>query len=255
MRCEIVTAPVSESDHTAIVFSLAPGAAMPIRSDDLAAVRRVPLFARLGARTAARLFRAAEVRHFGAGSVLFREGDSAGHLYVALDGYVCLQASDGHGEDHVIEFVVPGQAFIAAAVMLERAFLLTAQVVQPSRILTIPAKDFRDCAESDLALARALIRDSSLHWRSIIGQIKSLKMQTAPQRLAAFLASLAEGESGPAAVQLPCERRLLATWLGMVPASASRAFQTLRGIGVEGQGAEMTIRSVERLREFARTAK
>ncbi len=225
---------------------------MPIRPDDLAAVERVPLFAKLGPRTSTRLFRAAQVHHFGAGSLLFREGDRADHLYAALDGYVCLKASDGRGEDPVIEFVSPGHAFITAAVMLERAFLLTAQVVQPGRVLMIPAEDFRRCAETDLVLARELIRASSAHWRSMIGQIKSLKMQTGPQRLAAFLVSLAEGQSGQVTVQLPCERRLLATWLGMVPASASRAFNTLQELGVEGRGAQMTIRSVERLREYTR---
>jgi CRP/FNR family transcriptional regulator, transcriptional activator FtrB len=225
---------------------------MTIRAEDRAAAGQIPLFAKLSTRTSARLFRAAQAHHFGTGSVLFREGDAAEHFHVALDGYVCLKASDGRGEDHVIEFVRPGTAFIAAAVMLGRPFLLTAQVVQPGRILFIPADDFRQAAESDLALAVALIRASSQHWRSMIGQLKSLKMQTATQRLASFLLSLAEGQGEPATIELPCERRLLATWLGMVPTSASRAFGELEKIGVVGHGSRLQIRSLEQLAGYAR---
>jgi CRP/FNR family transcriptional activator FtrB len=91
-----------------------------------------------------------------------------------------------------------------------------------------------------------------VQWRALVGQIKSLKMQTGPQRLAAFLASLADGKSGEATVELPCERQVLATWLGMVPATASRAFKELSRIGVEGRGQSLKIRSVHRLLDYAK---
>jgi CRP/FNR family transcriptional activator FtrB len=225
---------------------------MAIRADDRAAVQKIPLFSRLGARTATRLFRSAQVHHYGPGSILFREGDQPEHLHVAIESYVCLKASDGRGEEHVIEFVPAGTAFIVAAIMLNRPVLMTAQVVQPGRVLLIPADDFRRAVDADLSLARAVLRAQSQHWRSLVGQLKSLKMQTATQRLASFLLSLAEGQTAPATVELPCERRLLATWLGMVPTSASRSFSELEKIGVEGRGARLQIRSLERLAAYAR---
>lgn len=225
---------------------------MAIPAEDRAAVQKVPLFSRLHARTAARLFRSAQVHHFGPGSILFREGDQPEHLCVELDGYVGLKASDGRSEEHVIEFVPAGTAFIIAAVMLNRPLLLTAQVVQVGRILLIPANDFRRAVQDDRSLAYAVLNAKSQHWRSMIGQLKSLKMQTATQRLASFLLSLAEGQTAAATVELPCERRLLATWLGMVPTSASRSFSELEKIGVEGGGARLQIRSLERLAAYAR---
>jgi CRP/FNR family transcriptional regulator, transcriptional activator FtrB len=225
---------------------------MSMRADDRAAIQQIPLFAKLSARTATRLFRAAQVQHFGPGSILFREGDNAEHFHVALEGYVCLKTSDARGDEHVIEFVPPGMAFIAAAVMLGRPYLMTAEVMQPGRILFIPADEFRSAAEADLDLACALIRSASQHWRSMIGQLKSLKMQTATQRLASFLLSLAEGQTSPATIELPCERRLLATWLGMVPTSVSRSFSELEKIGVEGRGSRLVIRSLDRLAGYAK---
>ena len=66
-----------------------------------------------------------------------------------------------------------------------------------------------------------------------------------------FLVSLVDRSRGEARVKLPCERRILAQWLGMVPTSASRAFRELGTIGVEGRGRSLRIRSLQRLIEFA----
>jgi CRP/FNR family transcriptional activator FtrB len=225
---------------------------MSLSPDHLAAIRALPLFADLPARTGERLFQGARVHHFGAGSVLFREGDSSDYLYLPLGGAVCLKAAGAERQQYVIEFVPPGQPFILAAVLLDKPFLMTAQVVQAGEVLLIPSADFRRQAHDDLALARSINLSSAVQWRALIGQVKSLKMQTGAQRLAAFLASMVDGQQGEVTVELPCERQILATWLGMVPSSGSRAFRELGRIGVVGHGHQLHIRSAERLIEYAR---
>ena len=224
---------------------------MTLRAADLAAVQRLPLFSSVPHSVSARVLKTARLHHFATGSVLFREGEPADWLYCTLDCHVVLKAKNGNGQESIIEFVPPGQPFIVAAVLLDRPFLMTAQVVETSRVLLIPAADFRRALETDLALAAALNRVSAEHWRGLIGQIKSLKMRTAAQRLAAFLISLVDKRDGEASVHLPCERRVLAAWLGMVPTSASRAFRDLAAMGVEGRGRTLRIQSLDRLIEFA----
>jgi len=224
---------------------------MPIPAEQLPALKRLPLLADVPERIRSALLRGAQLRHFGSGSILFREGDAPDHLYLPLDARVCLEADDGH-QQHVIEFVPPGQPFILAAVALDKPFLMTAEVVQPGMILLIPAADFRRGMAASIALAQAVNESASIQWRALIGQIKSLKMQTGPQRLAAFLTSLVDGKSDEATIDLPCERQILATWLGMVPATASRAFRELGRLGVEGRGQTLRIRSVRRLADYAK---
>ncbi len=224
---------------------------MPIPADQLAAIRRLPLLADVPRAISGPLLRDARLQHFGVGSILFREGDAAENLYLPLDARVCLKAGDAP-QEHVIEFVPAGEPFILAAVILDKPFLMSAQVVQAGTVLQIPAAEFRRCAARSIALAQAVNESASVQWRALIGQIKSLKLQTGPQRLAAFLASLVEGQSGEATIDLPCERQILATWLGMVPATASRAFKELSRIGVEGRGQKLRIRSVRRLADYAK---
>lgn len=114
-------------------------------------------------------------------------------------------------QQQVIEFAPAGEPFILAAVILDKPFLMTAQVVQAGMLLMILAADFRRCSAQSIDLSQAINESASVQWRALVGQIKSLKMQTGPQRLAAFLASLADGKSGEATVELPCERQVLAT--------------------------------------------
>jgi CRP/FNR family transcriptional regulator, transcriptional activator FtrB len=227
---------------------------MALRAEHLAAIRTLPLFSELPARVTDCLLRGARVHHFGVGSLLFREGDSSDYLYFALGGHVCLKAAGAERQQYVIEFVPTGQPFILAAVLLDKPFLMTAQVVQAGDILLIPSAEFRQCAREEISLSNAVNISAAVQWRALIGQVKSLKMQTGSQRLAAFLAALVEGQMGEVTVDLPCERQVLATWLGMVPSSGSRAFRELSRIGVDGRGHQLHIRSAERLVEYARTS-
>jgi CRP/FNR family transcriptional regulator, transcriptional activator FtrB len=224
---------------------------MSVPADHLPTIRRLTLFAGVPRPVTDRLLKKARLQHFGSESVLFREGEASEYLHLALDSHACLKASDGQGHDYVIEFVPPGEPLILAAVILDKPFLMTAEVVRNGNVLLIPADDIRRMAETNITLSQAINRSAAAQWRGLIGQIKSLKIQTGPQRLAAFLASLVEGKSGEATVELPCERQILATWLGMVPATASRAFKELSALGVEGRGRTLKIRSVRRLKEFA----
>ncbi len=224
---------------------------MSLHASDLFAVQRLPLFASVPKANSAQLFHAARLHEFGADSVLFREGEMAESLYIALDGHVALKAKGRDAHETIIEFVSPGQPFIIAAALLNRPFLMSAQVLETSRVILIPADDFRHSVATDLAFSTALNHCAAEHWRAMIGQVKSLKMRNGSQRLAAFLLSLVDRRTGEATVRLPCERRMIASWLGMVPTSASRAFRELAAIGVEGPRDLLRIRSLQILCDFA----
>lgn len=91
---------------------------------------------------------------------------------------------------------------------------------------------------------------ASGYWRTLIGQIKDLKLLSAIElRLSAFLLALAPRETGPVTVT-PGGRRLVAGRLGITPQSLSR-FAALRPLGISGGGRQVTIVDPARLREFA----
>lgn len=104
-------------------------------------------------------------------------------------------------------------------------------------------------ANGALAFGATLLLSS--YWRTFVGQIKDLKLLSAIERLSAMLLALAPRQAGPVTVTLPGGRRLIADRLGVTPQSLSRAFATLRRLGVSGSGRVVTIADPARLREFA----
>lgn len=67
-----------------------------------------------------------------------------------------------------------------------------------------------------------------------------------------MLLALAPGQTGAATVTLPSGRRLIAGRLGITPQSLSRAFAALRPLGVSGDGRQVSIADLERLRDVGR---
>ncbi|MFZ5789336.1 MAG: cyclic nucleotide-binding domain-containing protein [Pseudomonadota bacterium] len=222
---------------------------MMLTSSDHALLRRATLFAETPSSTVDRLLASAHAQSFAAGSVLFEQGGPSGFLHVLLSGRVGLigRAEDGH--ETVVEFFGPGDIFIAPAVILELPYLMAARVLDEARVLMIPAEQVRAALASDAGLTRAMMRELARHWRLLVRQIKDLKLRRGPQRLAAHLLTLPRSRSGE--IHLPEERRFLAQRLGMTPESLSRAFASLRRLGVSGRGRRVVVADPAKLEAYA----
>lgn len=184
------------------------------------------------------------------GAVLCRQAERPEFLHIVLNGTVGLFGEGPRGEQ-LIEFFGPGDSFILPAVMLDAPYLMTARLLMQARILLWPAAPFRvDVRKSGpLAYGAALLLSS--YWRSLVGQIKDLKLLSATERLSAFLLALAPRQTGPVTVTLPGGHRLIAGRLGITPQSLSRALAVLRPLGVSSGRREIRIDAPARLREFA----
>ena len=87
-------------------------------------------------------------------------------------------------------------------------------------------------------------------------ECQELKLRPSAQRLARYLAVLAEGiELNPARFMLPFEKRFLAGKIGCSQETLSRAFAQLRSHGVKtsARGA-VFIQDTEKLRAYAELA-
>lgn len=221
-----------------------------MRTTDMPLIRRSRLFSQVGEPDLAAMLAACFVQTLPASATLCRQGEKAEFLHVVLSGRVGLFGSAGH-EEALVEFFGAGDAFIVPAVVLDAPYLLTARMLEEGRILMWPAAAFRAQVRATGALAYGAVLLLSGYWRTLIGQIKDLKLLSAIERLSAFLLALAPRETGPVTVTLPGGRRLVAGRLGITPQSLSRAFAALRPLGISGGGRQVTIVDPARLREFA----
>lgn len=226
-----------------------------MRPRDLELLRRTALCRAVGDDVMDRLARGGFVQALPKGATLFGEGDEAEFVHVLLSGRVGLTATGPEGQTTVVEIFPEGEIFVAPAAILRLPYLVTARLATDSRVLMIPAETFRRALAEEPRLALAMVEVLARHWRLLVTQIKDLKLRPAAQRLAGGLVDLAETGSGAATVELPVERRLLAQRLGMTPESLSRAFHTLRPLGVASRGRMVRLDDIASLRAWCDPAR
>ncbi|MBL8839627.1 MAG: cyclic nucleotide-binding domain-containing protein [Alphaproteobacteria bacterium] len=221
-----------------------------MRPDDRKDLRATPLFAALSDEHFARVCDGAVVHAMPRGALLCRQGEQPEFLHVILSGRVALIAANARNEETVVEFFDSGDSFIAAAVILDAPYLMSARVVHDARVALLSAERFRADLTAVPALGLSLAMQFAGYWRRLIRQIKDLKLRSGAERLAVYLIALSGRDSGAATLALPQERKLIAAHIGITPESLSRAFITLRPLGVSGRGRTVTIADIARLRAF-----
>lgn len=221
-----------------------------MRRTDLTATRRARLLSQVPEGKRASLLTSCFVQPLPSDAVLCRQGERPDFLHIVVSGRVGLFGESARGEA-LVEIFGPGDAFIVPAVALDKPSLLTARMLDDGRIVMWPAEDFRAQVRVNGSLAQGAMLQLSDYWRLLVSQIKDLKLLTAVERLSALLLNLAPRGADQAKVMLPGNRGLVASLLGVAPQSLSRAFADLRPIGVSGDGREISIASLARLRGFA----
>jgi CRP/FNR family transcriptional activator FtrB len=248
--------------------SLSESAAMPAANPDVqhyplpprdrpapALLRTVPMFEQLDDQLLTRLGSVTEHACVNEGTELCREGDTARSLHILLDGLVTLSAEAPNGRKALVEVIRPTRHVVLATVLAKLPYAVTAEAIATSRLLVIDANGLHALLREDAALADGLMRGQALDFRAMVRQVCDLKLRTAAQRLGCYLLELSQQHHARGAqLRLPIGKQLLAAHLGCRPENISRAFSSLRELGVETHGKLVILHDIPRLREFAFSA-
>ncbi len=224
-----------------------------MRDEDKQIIRRLGLFQDMDAARFDGLLNAAFLQRFPERVVLINEGEPSDFLHIVIDGMVELYATLD-GRESTMTVLSPVSTFILAAVLKDAVYLMSARTRTAARVLMIPAKSVRDAMAEDDAFARSIVDELANCYRGVVRNQKNLKLRTSVERLASYLAHqyVRQGATGELTLQI--DKKTLASMLGMTPENLSRSFSTLRRAGVEVNGPEITVRSLDELREIAHHA-
>ncbi|MCU0817674.1 MAG: cyclic nucleotide-binding domain-containing protein [Cypionkella sp.] len=216
-----------------------------------AEIRNLDLFAQMTDENFAALMRGAYVQNFPAQIDLISEGDPSDFLHVVLSGSVDL-FSTWNGRDTSLATVRPIATFILAATVKDAPYLMSARTLEKSRIALIPSQDVRAIFDVDGNFARAVVTELAQSYRTVVKSQKDLKLRTSLERLANYVLRQQKRSGEVSSFFLECEKRRLASVLGMTPENLSRAFKGLVPYGVQVEGTRVTILDQGELERFAK---
>ncbi|MGZ3297547.1 MAG: cyclic nucleotide-binding domain-containing protein [Asticcacaulis sp.] len=222
-----------------------------MRDSDLARIRDLRLFRSMKAERFADLTSAGFMQKFPDGTTLLYEGDSVDFLYILFDGTVEIQGF-WHDKETTVAVVRPLSLFILSSVVLNAPALMSTRTLERSEILMLPAESFRTAMREDGGFAVAVAEELAGWNRAMVRQVKNMKLRSAAERLANYLLTLQVQQNGQTTLQLPHEKRILASLLGMTPENLSRSFAGLADYGVEVTGNSVKLTMMTALRRMAK---
>jgi CRP/FNR family transcriptional activator FtrB len=222
-----------------------------MREPEQAVVRSLPLFSGMSDENLEALLEGSFLQRFPEGVVLFSEDQPTDFLHVLVEGHVELFASANNREG-TMTLLKPVSTFVLASALDGSAYRLSARTLESSRILMIPAENVRAAMRSDSDFAQKAVLDLAACYHGVVRAYKNIKLRTAVERLANYLIVLNVRQGGNGALELPVEKRTLASMLGMTPENLSRAFATLKPYGVVVEGGSIRLQNLKDLETLAK---
>jgi CRP/FNR family transcriptional regulator, cyclic AMP receptor protein len=208
--------------------------------DTLELLARVPLFSTLADEDLSRVADVAVPRTFGAGHVVFREGDTSDTCYVIRAGHVRAIRAHMDGRSITLAQFGPGDIFGELAMLDEERRSATIETLEETEAIAILGADMRRLLRDHPDIAVKLITALGRRLRETNERLARQSFQTVQSRVATTLAQLvgaarAEG-AGDGDVLITATQAQLAQLSGSSRESASRFLAVLERAGIISQG-------------------
>ena len=208
-----------------------------------------PLFSGLQKSELDEIVKIAELKRVQNGKVIFSDGDPAGYFYVVLEGKVRIYKLASSGREQTLMTPKPGTSIAEAAIFTDGAYPAYAEAQSDTDLIAIEKNRFLQLLRSRPQLAINMIALLSQRLKDFARKIEQLSLMGVVPRLAEYIVQTAGGKPE---FQLDISKGDLASLLGTVPETLSRAFAKLKAGGyISERGITIIISDHEGLREIA----
>ncbi|MDQ1278609.1 MAG: Transcriptional regulator [Thermodesulfobacteriota bacterium] len=185
------------------------------------------------------------------GQTIFLDGDKATGFYVVLTGKVKIYKLAPEGKEQILHVFGAGEPFGEVPTFANAVFPAHAEAIEKTQLLFFPRESFIRKIRQDPDLAMGMLATLSRRLLHMTKLVESLSLQNVSKRLAAYLVRLSEGQKQAAAVQLDMNKGEVASYLGTIPETLSRALNRLTNQNlIKVQGRRITILDRAGLQEW-----
>ena len=217
-------------------------------------ISTIPLFNGLPEDQVVAIKKIAVEKKINKGEIIFSEGDEGKGFFVIAEGRVKVFKVSTEGKEQILHIFGPGQPFGEVPVFAGQKFPANAQAIDRTRVLFFPRASIVNLISANPSLALNMLAVMSKKLIQFAVQIENLSLKEMPARLASYLIFLADEQNKGDLVTLKISKGQLASTLGTIPETLSRAFAKLSGqnlINVDGK--KITLldrRGLENLAEY-----
>jgi len=211
------------------------------------------LFANMSDEDVARFADAALVKSYKKGQILYLESVQAEFFYIICTGWLKLFHTTDEGEEVGLAMLTKNNITGENAIFEQDKFTSSAQVVEDAHILSVPLNLLKEQLRVNNQLAFNMMASMVQYQRRHELQMEQYFLYSAPQRIGCFLIGLCPAleQKDGVILNLPYDKSLIASTLGMKGATFSRALNILRDeTGIHISGTRVTIDSMKRLLDF-----
>lgn len=209
-------------------------------------LRTFPLFAGLGDEDCAAIARLSFAQNFPADVTLFWQGNDVDFVHGLVDGHLELSAYH-NSRQYTVMMASAGFLTPLAAVAGVEIANVTARTVTRSRVLMIPVPVLRGLAERNHAFLHDAFKETVAVSQALLRELHSRNLQRSSERLATWIHRHLKGVGDEQEIELAYNKRLLASVLGVSPATLARDIEYLAEHGVTFRGRKVRIQSVDAL--------
>jgi CRP-like cAMP-binding protein len=191
----------------------------------------LPLFSDLDAPELERLAQGCQLRRFGRGEDIFRVGEPCEEFHVTVTGQVKLYAVSPSGQEKVIELAGPGASFAEALMFAGQAYIVNAQALADSLVLSVDKKAVLTEILGDPRFAMRMLAGLSRRLHVMVRDVQAYSLDSGVQRVIGYLLRCLVPDdcasTGAATVSLPVSKSVIASRLSLTPEYFSRVLNEL----------------------------
>lgn len=193
-----------------------------------AAIKDCSLFAGLKKNELDEIIRIAELRQVRGGNLLFSEGDPANALYIVISGKMRIYKLSSSGREQTLMTPKPGTSIAEAALFSGGKYPAYAEAQSDLKLVSLEKHQFLSLIEAKPKMAINMIALLSQRLKNFAHKIEQLSLMGVVPRLAEYII---QNSGNELQFILDISKGDLASFLGTVPETLSRAFGKLKAGG------------------------